>query len=145
MRHTPSRRKPAIYRAADSSFRFYLAIGRTAPEFTRTLCYAGSVKWLDQPFDNRDLATLQRGAVQVPGFDPAPAGSGTACRLKVDHQTVPLYIYKNMDNFGASAQLAPPPDLQGVSCSMSCLALISAITCGSGGPPWAICLPSSSR
>ena len=108
MRHTASRRKPAIYRAADSSLRFYLAIGRTAPEFTRTLCYAGSVEWLDQPFDNRDLATLQRGAVQVPGFDPAPAGSGTACRLKVDHQAVPLYIYKNMENFGASARAARP-------------------------------------
>jgi uncharacterized protein len=34
------------------------------------LWYAGSVKWLDHPFGRRDLAALQRGALQVPGFDP---------------------------------------------------------------------------
>jgi hypothetical protein len=34
------------------------------------LYYAGSVKWLDQPFGEHDLSVLQRGAVQVPGFDP---------------------------------------------------------------------------
>jgi hypothetical protein len=36
----------------------------------RKLWYAGSVKWLDHPFGSRDLAALQRGAPQVPGFDP---------------------------------------------------------------------------
>lgn len=34
------------------------------------LWYAGSVTWLDHPFGGRDLAALQRGAPQVPGFDP---------------------------------------------------------------------------
>lgn len=128
--------KPALYRVADSSLRFYLAIGRAAhdlskrgraeaaaglvirrwpswrgraveptirealslaaadlpwPEATavggwwnrafdlvgadrgpvaRKLWYVGSVKWLDHPFGRRDLAALQRGAPQVPGFDP---------------------------------------------------------------------------
>jgi uncharacterized protein len=132
--------KPALYRVADTSLRFYLAIGRPAHELTRRgrtssaanlirrrwaswrgravepiihdalsraadrlpwpeatavggwwnrafdpeidlvgadrapvarqVYYAGSVKWLDQPFDNHDLSALQRGAVQVPGFDP---------------------------------------------------------------------------
>lgn len=132
--------KPALYRIADSSLRFYLAIGRAAhdlskrgraeaaaglvmrrwpswrgravepairealsiasadlpwPEATvvggwwnrafdpeidlvgadrgpvaRRLWYAGSVKWLDHPFGSRDLAALQRGAYQVPGFEP---------------------------------------------------------------------------
>jgi uncharacterized protein len=131
--------KPALYRVADSSLRFYLSIGRTADELSRRgrpkaaealidrrwaswrgravepvirealslaaaelpwpeatvvggwwnrafapeidligadrapvarkLYYAGSVKWLDQPFDTRDLATLQRGVVQIPGFE----------------------------------------------------------------------------
>lgn len=131
--------KPALYRVADSSLRFYLAMGRSAHELTRRgraasaatlirrrwaswrgravepiirqalslaaddlpwpeasvvggwwnrafdpeidligadraavarkLYYAGSVKWLDQPFDSRDLAALQRGAAQVPGFE----------------------------------------------------------------------------
>jgi uncharacterized protein len=133
--------KPALYRVADTSLRFYLAIGRAAHELSRRgrapaattlinrrwaswrgravepiirealslaaadlawpeatavggwwnrafdpeidligadrtpvarkLWYAGSVKWLDHPFGGRDLAALQRGAPQVPGFDPA--------------------------------------------------------------------------
>ena len=132
--------KPALYRVADTSLRFYLAIGRAAHELSRRgraaaagtlisrrwaswrgraveptirealslaaadlpwpeatvvggwwnrafdpeidligadrapvarkLWYAGSVKWLDHPFGSRDLAALQRGAPQVPGFDP---------------------------------------------------------------------------
>jgi uncharacterized protein len=40
-----------------------------APVATR-LWYAGSIKWLKHPFGSRDLADLQRGAPQVPGFDP---------------------------------------------------------------------------
>jgi hypothetical protein len=132
--------KPALYRVADPSLRFYLAAGRAAHELSRRgraaaavslisrrwaswrgravepvirealslaaadlpwleatavggwwnrafdpeidligadrapvatkLWYAGSVKWLDHPFGSRDLAALQRGAPQVPGFDP---------------------------------------------------------------------------
>lgn len=131
--------KPALYRIADPSLRFYLAVGRAAHELSRRgrataagtlinrrwaswrgravepvirealsraaadlpwppasavggwwnrafdpeidligadrapvatrLWYAGSVKWLDHPFGPRDLAALQRGAPQVPGFD----------------------------------------------------------------------------
>jgi uncharacterized protein len=45
-------------------------IGADRAPIARQLYYAGSVKWLDQPFDGRDLATLQRGAVRVPGFEP---------------------------------------------------------------------------
>ena len=37
-------------------------------------------------------------------IDPAPPGAGTAVRLKVGHQSVPLYIYKNMDNFAAAME-----------------------------------------
>jgi ribosomal protection tetracycline resistance protein len=37
-------------------------------------------------------------------IDPAPAGTGTAFRLEVGHQAVPLYIYKNMDNFAAAME-----------------------------------------
>ncbi len=131
--------KPALYRVADSSLRFYLAIGRAAHELSRRgrataaetlisrrwaswrgravepvirealslaaaelpwpeasavggwwnrafdpevdligadrapvarkIWYAGSVKWLDQPFGTRELVELQRAAPQVPGFD----------------------------------------------------------------------------
>ena len=35
-------------------------------------------------------------------IDPAPAGSGIAFRLEVGHQAVPLYIYKNIENFAAA-------------------------------------------
>jgi len=132
--------KPALYRVADPSLRFYLAIGRAAHELSRRgrvaaagtlisrrwaswrgravepvirealslaavdlpwpeadsvggwwnrafdpevdligadrapvatrIFYAGSVKWLDHPFGSRDLAALERGAAQVPGFEP---------------------------------------------------------------------------
>lgn len=131
--------RPALYRVADPSLRFYLAVGRAAHELSRRgradaagalisrrwaswrgravepvirealilaaadlpwpeaaavggwwnrafdpeidligadrapvatkLWYAGSVKWLDHPFGSRDLAALQRGVAQVPGFD----------------------------------------------------------------------------
>ena len=37
-------------------------------------------------------------------IDPAPAGTGTAFRLEVGHQAVPLYIYKNMENFAAAME-----------------------------------------
>jgi ribosomal protection tetracycline resistance protein len=45
---------------------------------------------------NPFLATL---AVRV---DPAPAGSGLAFRAEFDHQGVPLYIYKNFENYAAA-------------------------------------------
>jgi hypothetical protein len=147
--------KPALYRVADPSLRFYLAIGRAAHELSRRgraaaastlvsrrwaswrgravepvirealslaaadlpwpeaaavggwwnrafdpeidligadrapvatkLWYAGSVKWLDHPFGSRDLAALQRGAAQVPGFDPEEAALiGVSCAGFVD-------------------------------------------------------------
>jgi ribosomal protection tetracycline resistance protein len=37
-------------------------------------------------------------------IDPAPPGTGTAFRLDVGHQSVPLYIYKNMENFAAAME-----------------------------------------
>jgi ribosomal protection tetracycline resistance protein len=47
---------------------------------------------------NPFLATL--------GFriDPGPAGTGIAFRLDVGHESVPLYIYKNMANFAAAME-----------------------------------------
>jgi uncharacterized protein len=132
--------KPMLYRVADSNLRFYLAIGRTAQEWSRrgrpataqallrrrwaswrgravepvirqalslsagdlpwpaatavggwwnrafdreidlvgadrapvarAIYYAGSVKWLDRPFDDHDFAALQRDTIAVPGFEP---------------------------------------------------------------------------
>jgi uncharacterized protein len=45
-------------------------VGADRAPVARTLFYAGSVKWLDRPFGDHDLAELKRGAAQVPGFDP---------------------------------------------------------------------------
>jgi uncharacterized protein len=155
--------KPALYRVADSSLRFHLAIGRAAhdlsrrgraeaaaslvtrrwlawrgravepiirealslaaaelpwPEATavggwwnrafdpeidlvgadrgpvaRKLWYAGSVKWLDHPFGRRDLAALQRGAPQVPGFDPGETALiGVSCTGFTDSAATDLAL-----------------------------------------------------
>jgi uncharacterized protein len=43
-------------------------IGADAAPVARVIYYAGSVKWLDRPFDEHDLAALRRGAPAVPGF-----------------------------------------------------------------------------
>jgi uncharacterized protein len=44
-------------------------IGADRVPVARRLYYAGSVKWLEQPFDSRDLGTLHRDAARVPGFE----------------------------------------------------------------------------
>ena len=136
--------KPQLYRVADSSLRFHLAIGRAAVQWTlrgrpsaavalvqrrwqtwrgravepvirealgraadamiwpdavavggwwnrsfdpeidivgadrspvaTQVYYAGSVKWLNRPFDGRDLAELLRGAMSIPGYSPGVTG-----------------------------------------------------------------------
>ncbi len=48
--------------------------------------------------ENPFLATL---GIRI---DPAPAGSGIEFQLKVDHQGVPLFIYKNAENFAAAME-----------------------------------------
>jgi hypothetical protein len=45
-------------------------VGADAAPVARAIYYAGSVKWLDRPFDDHDLAALRRGATGVPGFEP---------------------------------------------------------------------------
>lgn len=48
--------------------------------------------------ENPFLATL---GIRI---DPAPEGSGIEFRLKVGHQSVPLYIYKNTESFAAAME-----------------------------------------
>jgi len=155
--------KPALYRVADPSLRFYLAVGRAAHELSRRgraaaagmlisrrwaswrgravepvirealilaaadlpwpeaaavggwwnrafdpeidligadrapvatkLWYAGSVKWLDHPFGRRDLAALQRGATQVPGFNSEETALiGVSCAGFADAATTNLAL-----------------------------------------------------
>ena len=142
--------KPMLYRVADSNLRFYLAIGRSAQEWSRRgrpaparallrrrwaswrgraagpvirealslsasdlpwseaiavggwwnrafqpeidlvgadrapvareIFYAGSVTWLDRPFDDHDFAALQRDAMAIPGFEPGRTGLAAVSR-----------------------------------------------------------------
>ena len=45
--------------------------------------YAGSVKWLDRPFDERDAASLQRDAMAVPGFEAGRTALAAVSRAGV--------------------------------------------------------------
>nr|WP_229808715.1 DUF234 domain-containing protein [Actinomadura livida] len=46
-------------------------IGADRAPVADRICFAGSIKWLNSPFDAHDLAELRRSTVQVPGLDPA--------------------------------------------------------------------------
>jgi hypothetical protein len=48
-------------------------IGADRAPVARALFYAGSVKWLDRPFGDHDLAELRRGAASASGFSDAAA------------------------------------------------------------------------
>lgn len=41
---------------------------------TRSIRYAGSVKWLSRPFNDDDLADLRTGVMSLPGYDPRSTG-----------------------------------------------------------------------
>jgi hypothetical protein len=45
-------------------------VGADRAPVAREIYYAGSVKWLERPFDDHDLAALQRDAIAIPGFEP---------------------------------------------------------------------------
>jgi len=45
-------------------------VGADRAPVARQIYYAGSVKWLDRPFDDHDFAALQRDVIAVPGFEP---------------------------------------------------------------------------
>ena len=49
-------------------------IGADRAPVARALHFAGSVKWLGTPFDQRDLGALVGGAALVPGFVPGSTG-----------------------------------------------------------------------
>jgi len=55
-------------------------VGADRAPVARQIHYAGSVKWLDRPFDEHDLAALQRDAIAVPGFDPGRTGLAAVSR-----------------------------------------------------------------
>jgi len=58
-------------------------IGADAAPVAGTIYYAGSVKWLDRPFDERDLASLRHGAAAVPGFEPGRTALVAVSRAEI--------------------------------------------------------------
>lgn len=60
-------------------------IGADHAPIARQIYFAGSIKWLNTPFDDHDLAALRQAAAQVPGFVPGTTGltvisrSGITC------------------------------------------------------------------
>jgi ribosomal protection tetracycline resistance protein len=59
---------------------------------------SGTAEELLRAPGNPFLATL---GIRI---DPAPPGTGTAFRLEVGHQSVPLFVYKNVENFAAAME-----------------------------------------
>ncbi|GAA3796243.1 DUF234 domain-containing protein [Streptomyces chiangmaiensis] len=49
-------------------------VGADRAPVAQYLHFVGSIKWLDTPFDDHDLAELLRSAPQVPGFAPGSTG-----------------------------------------------------------------------
>ena len=71
---------------------------QTTPICVERPVRTGAAEEIQHAPGNPFLATL--------GFrvDRAPAGSGLKFRLDVGHQAVPLYIYKNVESFGAAME-----------------------------------------
>ncbi|MEV6348105.1 DUF234 domain-containing protein [Actinoplanes sp. NPDC051851] len=49
-------------------------VGADRGPIAERIGFAGSIKWLDAPFDQRDLESLRAGAARIPGFDAATGG-----------------------------------------------------------------------
>lgn len=49
-------------------------VGADQAPIARHVHFVGSIKWLETPFDDHDLADLIRNAVHVPGFTPGRTG-----------------------------------------------------------------------
>ncbi|WP_026925442.1 ATP-binding protein [Glycomyces arizonensis] len=49
-------------------------VGADRARIAKAIRFAGSVKWLEGPFDGRDLAALERSSPMIPGFESGEAG-----------------------------------------------------------------------
>jgi ribosomal protection tetracycline resistance protein len=74
------------------------AFRETTPICVERPVRTGTAEELLHAPENPFLATL---GIRI---DPAPPGSGTAFRFEIDHESVPLYIYKNKENFAAAIE-----------------------------------------
>ncbi len=88
--------KQVIEATLASEYGIEIGFRETTPICVERPVRAGAAEEILHAPGNPFLATL---GIRV---DPAPAGAGTAFRFEVGHQSVPLYIYKNMESFAAA-------------------------------------------
>ncbi|HEX4287814.1 MAG TPA: translation factor GTPase family protein [Trebonia sp.] len=88
--------KQVIEATLDADYGLRAEFRGTTPICVERPVRTGTAEEILHAPDNPFLATL---AIRV---DPAPAGSGIGFRLEVGHQGVPLFIYKNRENFAAA-------------------------------------------
>ena len=69
---------------------------QTTPICVERPLRTGAAEEILHAADNPFLATL---GIRI---DPAPAGSGIGFVMEIDHQGVPLYIYKNVESYAAA-------------------------------------------
>jgi ribosomal protection tetracycline resistance protein len=90
--------KQVIEATLASEYGLEAGFRETTPICVERPVAAGTAEELLHAPGNPFLATL---GIRI---DPAPAGSGLRFRVRVDHQGVPLFVYKNMEGFAAAME-----------------------------------------
>ena len=91
--------KQVIEATLAADYGIEIGFRETTPICVERPVRAGAAEEILHGPGNPFLATL---GIRI---DPAPAGTGTAFRVEVGHQSVPLYIYKNTENFAAAMEV----------------------------------------
>jgi ribosomal protection tetracycline resistance protein len=90
--------KQVIEATLATEYGIKIGFRETTPICVERPVRAGAAEEILHAPGNPFLATL---GIRI---DPAPAGTGTAFVVEVGHQSVPLYIYKNTENFAAAME-----------------------------------------
>jgi ribosomal protection tetracycline resistance protein len=90
--------KQVIEATLAAEYGIEIGFRETTPICVERPVRSGAGEELLQAPENPFLATL---GIRI---DPAPAGTGIAFRFEVGHQSVPLFIYKNMEGFAAALE-----------------------------------------
>ena len=90
--------KQVIEATLAAEYGIEIGFRETTPICVERPVRAGAAEEILHAQGNPFLATL---GIRI---DPAPAGTGTAFVVEVGHQSVPLYIYKNTENFAAAME-----------------------------------------
>lgn len=62
-------------------------VGADRGPVAKRLFFLGSVKWLSTRFDDHDLSSLRKAAIQVPGYEPGETGLVVASRAGIAQET----------------------------------------------------------